>query len=94
MQLSQTGWETDMAGEYPEHEKLSKIKNESQAIGEFVEWLEGKGIELCAIPPEFDHTYLPIHRSINDLLAEHFSIDLDKIEQEKRQMLEAIRASH
>ena len=24
---------------YPEHEKLSKIKDQSQAIGEFIDWL-------------------------------------------------------
>lgn len=26
---------------YPEHEKLSAIKDQSQAIGEFLEWLQG-----------------------------------------------------
>lgn len=26
--------------EYPEHEKLSKIQNQSQSIGEFLEWLK------------------------------------------------------
>lgn len=33
---------------YPEHEKLDEIKDQSQAIGEFLEWLgREKSIELC-----------------------------------------------
>ena len=37
---------------YPEHEKLSAIKDESQAIGEFLDWLKGgyegsPGYEIC-----------------------------------------------
>lgn len=34
----------------------------------------------------------PAHRSIQSILAEYFEIDLDKIEDEKRQMLEEMRA--
>lgn len=34
-------------GAYPEHEKLSKISTESQAIGDFLDWLGNeKGISL------------------------------------------------
>jgi len=80
--------------EYPEHEKLHKVKRESQAIGEFIEWLNGQGVHLCRIPPEFDHTYYPIHRSIEELLAEHFGINLDEIEREKRHMLDEIQAAN
>ena len=32
---------------YPEHEKMEAIMNESQRIGEFVDWLQEKGIFLC-----------------------------------------------
>lgn len=32
--------------DYPEHDKLSKIKDRSQAIGEFLEWLSGQGVNL------------------------------------------------
>lgn len=34
----------------------------------------------------------PTHRSIQSILAEYFGIDLDKIEAEKRQMLDELRA--
>lgn len=33
---------------YPEHEKLEKVKEQSQTIGEFLEWMnEEKGIVAC-----------------------------------------------
>lgn len=41
-----------MADKYPEHEKLSKIKDQSQTIGEFIDWLMGgfegsPGLQIC-----------------------------------------------
>jgi hypothetical protein len=82
--------------EYPEHEKLQAVKERSQAIGEFLEWMESEretpltlasygkgegGIELL----------FPANISTERLLAEFFDIDLGKLEQEKRQMLAEIR---
>lgn len=32
--------------EYPEHEKLSKIANQSQTIGEFLDWAQMQGARL------------------------------------------------
>ena len=73
---------------YPEHEKLAAIKERSQAIGGFLEWLDEKGIVLCTLRDEFGgEQYFPIYRSINDMLAGHFGIDLNVLEQEKRAML-------
>lgn len=39
--------------ELTEHERLSLVKDKSQAIGDFVEWLAEKGIRLCR---EHEHT--------------------------------------
>lgn len=34
---------------YPEHEKMSKIKDESQSIGAFLEWLRGdRGLVIAS----------------------------------------------
>ncbi len=64
--------------DYPEHDKLKAVVVESQAIGEFIDWLEDvKGIE--------------IHAPITKLLAEFYKIDLDVIEAEKQSMLEKQR---
>lgn len=78
---------------YPEHEKLAKVKDTSQAQGEFLDWLGGQGIHLMEWAEEIQQ-YVPSHRGITALLAEYHGIDQDALEQEKRQMLEAIRAQH
>lgn len=126
--------------DYPEHEKMTAVQEQSQAVGEFLEWLQtptehgGKGVSLhtweeweeddtcleCAGTgkvgsvrrnsegarlqdcPNCDGTrlvsrpregWMPVGGSANKLLAEFFGIDLNKIEDEKRAMLDQIRAS-
>jgi hypothetical protein len=83
---------------YPEHEKLKAISEESQVIGNF---LDHCGYTLCDLGrsddfggPRVDQgRYWPIHKSISDILAEYFDIDLKVIDKEKRQMLEHMRAT-
>jgi hypothetical protein len=75
---------------YPEHEKLKAVKDRSQAIGEFIEWLE-ESKRMCICYRE-EGGYWPTGTPINKLLAEHFEIDLDRLEDEKRQMLREQRA--
>lgn len=79
--------------EYPEHDKLSAVKDETQAAGEFIEWLESKGIFLAKYQEESNFPR-PVHTSLLDLLAEWRGIDRNKIEAEKRQMLAAIREAN
>ena len=31
---------------YPEHDKLSLAASQTQAIGEFIDWLQGQGVQL------------------------------------------------
>jgi len=95
----------------PEHDKLEKVKDKSQAIGEFLEWLRGaKKIRLCRWntyeepnydknEPDFNsktktHTVESLDyvtTSIEQLLAEFFEIDLNKIEEENRVILDDLR---
>lgn len=81
---------------YPEHEKLEKVKAESQRIGEF---LEATPYTLCEWHDgalnggEGDSGFMPVRGSINDLLAKHFGIDLEVLEAEKRQMLDELQAA-
>jgi hypothetical protein len=52
-----------------------------------------EGHTLCdSCGREVEHREVPAHKPINQILAEYFDIDLDKIEAEKRQMLDALRA--
>lgn len=83
--------------DFPEHEKITAVKDESQAIGEFI---ESSGYRLCEWSEEADLCdcgdyipgYVPVAGTIETILAKYFKIDLDKIEQEKRAMLEALRS--
>lgn len=87
--------------QYPEHEKLRAVADESQAIGEF---LETAGYTLCELRTftepldDAGNTYetrprlAPIAKGIQQILADYFEIDLAKIEAEKRAMLDALRA--
>lgn len=80
-------------GDYPEHEKLAAVKSESQAIGEFMDWLADDGIFLAG-RDEDDAIIYPLQRPIRDLLHEFFNIDTDKIEVEKRAMLKLLREAN
>ena len=98
---------------YPEHEKLQAIKEKSQAIGEFIEWLHNnKKVIFSKYFRFFKGTYnevsegeevdeedvfeslMPSPLRIEETLAEYFDIDLKKLEEEKRAMLETLRQAN
>jgi len=78
--------------EIPEHEKLAKVKDKSQAIGEFLTWLtHDRGCEICEYLDDEDPEHLvfmPVRDGIQELLADYFGIDLDLLEMEKQALLE------
>ena len=86
---------------YPEHEKLKKVSDQSQTIGEFIDWLQNEAHYVIGQykTSKGDREILyPVHalyvRSglcTDKLLAQYFDIDLQKIEEEKRHMLKEIR---
>ena len=80
---------------YPEHEKLMAIADKSRAIGQFIDWCQDEK-ELVLVNIDYDNVDGGITYSsrppIRDLLAEYFEIDQQKIEAEKRAMLEALRS--
>jgi len=73
---------------YPEHRKLREIKDKSQCIGEFIEWLNEEGMTVCEWSPGNIDNWNPTSTSTNRLLARFFEIDLDKLEEEKLAMLD------
>lgn len=76
----------------PECEKLAAVSKESQPIGVFLEWLQGeRGIVLAEYDDD-EEDLVPVHIRIENLLAEFFEIDLNKVEEERRALLESIRA--
>lgn len=86
---------TDDTG-YPACEKLAEVAPKSQAIGEFIDWLEDThGIVLATRDQETDELYEISKRPrLEPLLAEYFGVDMTQVEMERRQMIESLRAQH
>jgi hypothetical protein len=90
---------------FPEHEKLKRVAAESQACGEFLEWLRQRYTlaeyhvhSADCVSPEDTSRYscgmsisilYPSVVDVQHLLAKFFEIDTAKIEEEKRAMLKA-----
>ncbi len=85
-----------------EHDRLLEIKDKSQALGEFLDWLrQEKRVVLASV---HEHTndcgrwcereYAVFTPRTETLLAEFFDIDLAKLEREKRQMLAGLRKQY
>jgi hypothetical protein len=80
--------------EYPEHEKLKLVKERSQCVGEFLEWLDEQHILLSRyVVPEgcTSERLMTANENTENLLARFFEIDLKKLEKEKLEMLKKIR---
>lgn len=75
--------------EYPEHEKMKVVQDDSQVIGDFIEWLYSRDFSICELD---GNSFYRTHYSIERLLASYFNIDLKKIEQEKLTMLNSLKA--
>ncbi len=80
---------------YPEHEKLKKVKDEKNLIGDFLDWLRSDTDRVIAeyvdVGDFADERLVPKSESISDILADYYDIDQEKLEQEKQQMLESLR---
>lgn len=98
-----------MKNKYPECEKLQAVHEESQKIGQFLDWLTGeRGIYFCKFytleelleyDPGIDYReedagFIRDYTPIQSLLAEYFEIDMDKVEEERRQILEELRRAN
>jgi hypothetical protein len=71
----------------PTLDKLRFVKDKSQAIGEFLEWLMGEQkVQLMLY-----HELAPERRNIERLLADFFEINLDEVEKERRALLDWMR---
>lgn len=74
---------------YPEHVKLRAVSNESQKIGNFLNWLlNEKNLTLCVAEPQRREVeYVPTTEGIDSLLGEYFDIDPKKLSEEKDAMV-------
>lgn len=81
---------------YPEHDKLAAVEEASQAIGEFLDFgLADQGLVLAERMQEEHWVHGPrlvgTSKSIQNILAAYFEIDQNRLEQEKRVMLDGLR---
>jgi len=76
----------------PELDKMKAAQPQSQAIGAFLDWLFHEKHRRIAGIPEGMEEWQPIGYSIEKLLAEYFQIDLQKVEAERRAILETLQS--
>src|SRR5262245_24157566 len=85
------GWTKKlMMSDYPEHDKLSKVAEVSQAQGELLDWLAVKGIHLMHWAGHHEG-WVPYGKPLQAILAEFHEIDLAVLEREKAAMLAVLR---
>lgn len=76
-----------MTTDRPEHQKAHAVQRETQAAGDFLDWLQAQGWQLIRNPGDRGER---CYKSPTQLLAEWQGIDLDALEREKRTMLDEL----
>lgn len=76
----------------PECNKMLAVKDQSQIIGEFIEWLHSQGFVIASWGEGGVEDMLwEETNTIEEWLAMFCGIDLSKVEQERRALLEWLR---
>lgn len=76
-------------GNYPEHEKLKALGGANQIVGDFIEWLAENDYEIATVDKDGVLQWCFLRR--DDLIAAHFGIDRNRLNDEKDAMLEELR---
>lgn len=84
-----------------ELDKMRAVKDDSAVISGFIDWLEEEGYQICKHQETIFHSqelgdytpegWYPQRKTYEQLLADFFEIDLEKIEQERRELLESLQ---
>lgn len=79
----------------PECDKVLSVHKKSQKIGDFLEWLQEQNLYICEKSDSnevfLDDFYYITNKKTEHLLAKYFDINLDKVEEEKKNILEQLR---
>lgn len=73
----------------PTLDAMLAVKDKSQEIGNFIDWLHEENLQICR--REDDDELWPINERTESLLARYFEIDLKAAERERCALLAAIR---
>jgi hypothetical protein len=71
---------------------MRAVHEESNRIGEFLDWLNTQGIFLAEYECQRDPPLIRHRERYEPLLARFYNIDLNKVEDERQAILEAMRA--
>lgn len=79
--------------ETPTLDRMLVIKDESQKVGNFIEWLAEKGYVIARYGSMRNtrDTLMPDYQTTEKRLAEYFGIDLDEAERERLKILKGLR---
>jgi len=73
----------------PELNRMAEVRVESQAIGDFLAWLQTE--KKIKFAKYYGERLAPAQVPVEDTLAEFFEIDLKKVEKERQALLNFIR---
>jgi len=77
--------------QFPQLARMQAVQEQSQAIGEFIEWLGQNGMAICTSEEGLrGDRFYPVMVPTEELLARHFDVDLQAAEKERRATLAAI----
>ncbi len=83
--------------DYPEHEKLKALDGKNNVVEQFLEWLSEQQLILCHWHETGDDEnpsppgYHPAGLRMQQLIAQHFGIDEQALERERRAVLRKMR---
>lgn len=80
--------------DFPEHDKLEAVKDQSRIVGKFLEWMMGEQDWTIARYRLREEEYEPVGLTIEQILAKYFGVDPDKLEAEKRNKMLATCRNH
>ena len=80
---------TAKAPKTPELNRMADFRVESQAIGDFLAWLQTE--KKIKFAKYYGERLAPVQVPVEDTLAEFFEIDLKKVEKERQALLDFIR---
>lgn len=82
---------------YPEHEKLKSVKRESEIVQSFIDWLfDETNMLICEFDQDgdwYEGRYPQVRLTREQIMAQYFDIDLQKLSEEKDAILDDWRKS-
>lgn len=79
---------------YPEHTRMAAVRDQAEAIGQFLDESGYILAEHREIDGYREEVLMPVSTPVNTILARYFGIDLAKIDTEQRAMLDALREAN